>query len=92
VVKGLHREIHFVGFAVAAVLVFALSKTRRREVLGAGAIFLLGVALEVGQHLMYRNRVEWRDMVDDGAAIAVAFGLYRLAGAWKPGVRVGEQG
>jgi len=84
IVKGLHREIHWVAFAGAAVLLFALSKTRLREMLGAGAIFLLGVSLEVLQHLIYRNPPEWRDMVDDGLAILAAFALYRLTGAWKP--------
>jgi len=84
VVKGLHREIHWVAFAGAAVLLFALSKTRLREMLGAGAIFLLGVSLEVLQHLIYRNALEWRDVVDDGLAILAAFALYRLTGAWKP--------
>ena len=84
IVKGLHREIHWVAFAGAAVLLFALSKTRLREMLGAGAILLLGVSLEVLQHLIYRNALEWRDVVDDGLAILAAFALYRLTGAWKP--------
>ena len=84
VVKGVHREIHWVGFAGAALLLFALSKTRRREILGACAVFLLGVSLEVLQHLIYRNHLEWRDMADDGLAIVAAFALYRLTGAWKP--------
>jgi len=84
VVKGLHREIHWVAFAGAALLLFALSKTRRREMLGAGAILLLGVSLEVAQHLIYRNHLEWRDIGDDAVAILAAFALYRLTGAWKP--------
>jgi len=84
IVKGLHREIHWVAFAGAAVLLFSLSKTRRREILGAGAIFLLGVSLEVLQHLTYRNDLELRDIADDGLAILAAFAVYRLMGAWKP--------
>jgi hypothetical protein len=84
VVKGLHREVHWVAFAGAAVLLFALSKTRLREILGAGTIFLLGVSLEVMQHLIYRNHLELRDIVDDGLAILAAFALYHLTGAWKP--------
>ena len=70
--------------AGAALLLFALSKTRRREMLGAGAILLLGVSLEVAQHLIYRNHLEWRDIGDDAVAILAAFALYRLTGAWKP--------
>jgi hypothetical protein len=83
-VKVVHREIHWAGFAGAAVLLFSLSKTRRREILGAGAIFLLGVSLEVLQHLTYRNDLELRDIADDGLAILAAFAVYRLMGAWKP--------
>ena len=83
-VKGLHREIHWVGFAVAALLLFSLSRTRRREILGACTILLLGVSLEILQHLIYRNHLEWRDVADDALAIFLAFALYRLTGAWKP--------
>ncbi len=83
-VHGFHSEIHWVAFAGAALLLFALSKNRRREILGACTIFLLGVSLEIAQHLIYRNCVEWHDIADDALAILVAFALYRLTGAWKP--------
>jgi hypothetical protein len=83
-IKGLHREIHWVAFTGAGLLVFALSKTRRREIMGAWTILLLGVSLEVAQHLIYRNHLEWRDIADDAVAILAAFVLYRLTGAWKP--------
>jgi hypothetical protein len=83
-VKMLHREVHWVAFAGAGLLLFALSKTRRREILGACTIFLLGVSLEVAQRSIYRNHLEWRDIADDGVAILAAFALYRLMGAWKP--------
>ena len=83
-VKALHREIHWAAIAGAALLLFALSKTRFREILGACTILLLGVSLEVVQHLIYRNHLEWRDVVDDGFATLAAFALYRLTGAWKP--------
>jgi hypothetical protein len=83
-VKALHREIHWVAFAGAALLLFALSKTRRREILAAWTIILLGVSLEVAQHLIYRNHLEWRDIGDDAVAILAAFVIYRLTGAWKP--------
>lgn len=84
VVTSHHRLIHWVAFAGAALLLLLLSKTRLREILGALAIFFLGVSLEVVQHLIYRNQLEWRDIGDDGAAILAAFALYRLTGAWKP--------
>jgi hypothetical protein len=84
IVTGLHREIHWLAFAGAALLLFSLSRTRRQRILGALTIFLLGFSLELLQHLIYRNRLEWRDIADDGLAILLAFALYRLTGAWKP--------
>src|SRR5450631_3469209 len=68
-VQGFHREIHWAAFAGAALLLFALSQTRRREILGACAVFLLGVSVEVAQHLIHRNRLEWPDVADDALAI-----------------------
>ena len=84
VVTGHHRLIHWVAFAGAALLVFSLCSARLREILGGLAIFFLGFSLEVMQHLIYGNQLEWRDIGDDGVAILVAFALYRLTGAWKP--------
>jgi len=82
--KGLHRELHWVAFAGAALLLLCMFKTRWREFLGICLVFLLGISLEVLQHLMYRNCLEWRDIGDDGLAILAAFALYHLTGAWKP--------
>jgi hypothetical protein len=84
IIKGVHREIHWVAFAGAVLLLCCLSRTRSWEILSAFNIFFLGVSLEVLQHLIYRNALEWRDVSDDGFAILVAFGLYSLTGAWKP--------
>jgi hypothetical protein len=83
VVKSVHREIHWLGFAVPAILQFIVSRTRRQEVLSAFAIFFLGLSLEILQHLIYRNRMEWFDVRDDGLAILAAFALYHLTGACK---------
>ena len=84
-VTGVHWEIHWLAFAGGALLLFLLSSTRRQEILRAFAIFFLGLSLEFLQHLIYRNRLEWRDIADDGVAILVAFALYRLLGARKLG-------
>jgi len=79
-----HREIHWAAFAGAALLLFTLSQTRRQEILRACTIFVLGFSLEFLQYLVNRNRMEWRDVLDDGLAILVAFAFYSLSGAWKP--------
>jgi hypothetical protein len=81
---GVHREIHWLAFGGAALLLFCLSRGLRQEVLSAFATVLLGLSLEVLQHIVYRNRMEWRDVVDDALAICAAFVLYRLTGARKP--------
>ena len=85
VVTGHHRGLHWVAFAGGALLLFLLSPTRRQQILRAFAIFFLGVSLEVLQHLIYRNPLEWRDIADDGVAILLAFALYRLARSRNPG-------
>jgi len=76
--SAVHREIHWLAFAGAALLLFALSSSRRQEVLKALVIFLLGVSVEFLQHLIYRNPLEWCDIGDDGVAILLSFALYRL--------------
>jgi hypothetical protein len=83
-VRALHRPIHYVAFAGVALLLFALSRTRRSEILGALAIFVLGFSLELLQHLVYRNPLEWRDITDGALAVLLALALYRLTRAWKP--------
>jgi hypothetical protein len=83
-VTGVHREIHWLAFAGAEVFMLCLSRTRRQGILATSAILLLGVSLEVLQHLIYRNPMEWRDTGDDGLAILVAFALYQLTAARKP--------
>jgi hypothetical protein len=82
-VTGVHREIHRLAFAGGALLLFLMSSSRRQELLSALAIFFLGLFLEVLQHLIYRNPLEWRDVADDGVAVLLAFALYRLTGARK---------
>lgn len=84
IVRGNHRLMHYVAFAGAALLLFCLSGTRRREVQGALAIAFLGFCLELLQHLIYRMPMEWRDVSDDSFAVLVAFALYSRTGARKP--------
>ena len=81
---GVHRVIHWLAFGGAALLLFCVSRGPRQEILGAFATVLLGLLLEILQHVIYRNCMEWRDVVDDGLAILVAIALYRLTGSPKP--------
>ena len=84
IVKSNHRSIHYVAFAGVALLLLSLSRTRRKEIQGALAIFFLCCTLELAQHFFYRTHFEWGDVADDGIAILLAFVVYRLSGAWKP--------
>ena len=77
---GLHREIHWLAFAVATFLLLLLCRNRRQEIESAIGVFVLGLSLEYLQHLIYRNPMEWWDVRDDSFAIFAAFAL--LAG-WR---------
>jgi hypothetical protein len=78
IVTGVHRQLHWVAFAGAVLLLLSLSRARSQDVLRAFAVFSLGVSLELLQHLIYRNPIEWHDIKDNGVAVFVAFALYRL--------------
>lgn len=82
-VHGLHRELHWLAFAVAAWLLFALSRSRRQAIGSALAVFGLGLGLEFLQHLIYRNPLEWWDVRDDTLAVLVAFAVYQFTLAQK---------
>lgn len=82
--RGIHREIHWLAFAGATLLLLLLSRTRRQEMLRTFAILSLGCFLEVLHHLIYRGHMGWRNISDDALAMLVAFVLYRLTGSWKP--------
>lgn len=83
VMAVMHREIHWLAFAAAALLLLHLSRNRRQELRGVIATLLLGLSLEFLQHIIYGNVMEWRDVRDDTLAIASALALYLLAGVSK---------
>jgi hypothetical protein len=68
-----------VGFATPAFFLFSLSKTRRQEILRALALLFLAFSIEILQHLIYRNAMEWADIRDDSVAILAGFAFYYLA-------------
>jgi hypothetical protein len=88
VVRGVHREIHWIAFSGGSLLLLCLSRTRRQEIVGASAMFLLGVSLEVLQHLIYLHQMEWRDIADDGFAILIASAHYYFWGRASAGARL----
>jgi hypothetical protein len=82
-VLDLHREIHWLAFGGAALLLLLGSRNRRQEIRSVIAVFLLGLSLEYLQHLIYHNPMEWDDVGDDALAILAVLALYRLAGTCK---------
>jgi hypothetical protein len=58
-VVGVHREIHWLAFAVATFLLLLLSENHRPEIRSAIGAFLLDLSLEYLQHLIYHNPMEW---------------------------------
>ena len=85
---GFHREIHWLGFAVAAFLLFLAACKLGHAIQRAGALFLLGFSLEWIQHLSYHRAFEWLDVTDDACAILLAFGVYWLV--IRPGAILGR--
>jgi hypothetical protein len=79
-----HRELHWVAFAGAALLLFVLSRSRRQAIWSTIAVCALGFSLEILQHLIYRNSLEWWDVRDDSLAVLAAFVGYQFILAPKP--------
>ncbi len=77
-IRGFHRPIHWIAFAGAALMLLALSRTRAAEAAAIASTFLLGVSLEVLQHFIYGHPMEWRDIADDGLAVAAACALFYI--------------
>jgi hypothetical protein len=83
VVRGVHREIHWVAFAGATLLLLLLSRTRAQEILAAAGILLLGASLETLQHLIYSHPMEWLDIGDDAIAALAAIMIYLGISIWR---------
>jgi|SRR5579871_2229915 len=73
---GFHREIHWLGFAGAAFLLLLAARNFSQALGRAGVAFLIGLSLEVMQHLAYHRAFEWLDVTDDAFAILAALVLY----------------
>ena len=86
---GFHREIHWLGFAGAAFLLFLIARNLSQAIQCAGAAFLLGLSLEWMQHLAYHRAFEWLDVTDDACAILAAFAVYWIA--IRPGAPPGRR-
>lgn len=68
-----HRELHFLAFAITALLI------PRKPLQSLTLTVAFGVTLEFLQHLIYHNPMEWWDVRDDAigatAAIILLWGI-----------------
>ena len=69
-----HRLAHLLTFGVTALLLMLDAERKSDEARGAGAAFLLGCAIEVGQLAVgYAPVFEWWDVRDDFLAALAVF-------------------
>ena len=73
----LHNVLHVVLFGAPSVMLFALSRDGQKIATSAVWIFCLAMAIETGQHLLYRDPFEWWDVRDDTIGLLLAAVLIR---------------
>jgi hypothetical protein len=67
-----HHLEHGVAFAVLALVLLPLGRSRSQKWMLALAIFFLAGALEMRQHQLFRQPFEWWDVRDDSIGILSA--------------------
>jgi hypothetical protein len=89
-VVSMHLGIHLLGFGGAVFLLLLLADNLLREIRAVVGMCLLGLTVELLQHLMYGNVMEWWDVRDDALAILTAWALYRLVWKVRPETTLGR--
>lgn len=72
------KVLHFVAYAVLAVLAAAGAENRRAAIVPMVLMIVLGLALDYAQQLVPGRGFEWSDVAADEAGLL--FGM--LAGFW----------
>jgi VanZ family protein len=72
-----HPVWHVLVFGVAGLMLFSLSRNAKESWIAALWVFCLAVAIEISQHLLYRNVFEWWDVRDDTIGLVLAAMLIR---------------
>ena len=67
----LHVGLHFVVFSVVGFVVFRVARSRVARVAAFVGAVLFGLAIEVGEHLVYRGGMEWKDVLVDTIGVIV---------------------
>jgi hypothetical protein len=74
-----HISGHLLAFTVLAYIVARTSRSVRVRMALFLACLLCGVAIEVGEHLVYRSTLEWIDMLADGGGVLIGTVLALLS-------------
>lgn len=76
-----HRLEHMGAFGLLGLLVLPLCRNRLQQWGAALGIIALAAALEMAQHLVFRNTVfEWWDVRDDAIGLVFAWLIVRSTG------------
>ena len=76
-VRAIHSEVHFI-FGFTALFLLLLARNGRQEMWAIAGTCLLGLALELTQHLIYHNAMEWGDVATDLLATLAVSALFRF--------------
>ena len=73
-----HRLLHICGFALPALLFFAVFRSTARATAAASLLAPMAVTLEFIQHRIYSSPLEWWDICDDISGVLLALLLVSL--------------
>jgi hypothetical protein len=75
-----HRLAHMLVFGITSLLFLLISDPRTGDVRAAGAAFLLGLLIEIGQVIFGLSMAfEWWDVRDDFIGVLLVFLLFQAA-------------
>jgi hypothetical protein len=74
----LHPIEHVVAFGILGIMLLPLCRSRGPKLVVILAILGFACALEIGQHQLFRQPIEWWDVRDDGTGLLLALLLLRF--------------
>jgi Ca2+/H+ antiporter len=68
-----HRAGHLLAFLILAFLLCRMASSLAAKIVRCLGAVLLGIVLETVEHLLYRDRMEWDDVLVDTIGVAAGF-------------------
>ena len=68
-----HRVGHLLAFVILALLLCRITSTTAARLIRCAGAVLLGILLETAEHLIYRDRLEWDDVLVDAVGVVLGF-------------------